>query len=128
MGMDLGPRFRTNFDDFGWQIDGFGSPKSLKINKNRTPTSVILARMYARTHARTHDSHTQDGAHCLHNQDHNEAKDNAHRTFGASVFVPPKRAKGFSHHNSKSSEDQGNQRQAQGPPPLNQAGVLKGSS
>ena len=66
-----------------------------------TSTSATPPRIYARTHARTHASHTQVGAHCPHNQDHNEAKDIAHRTLGASVFVPPKRAKGFSHHNTK---------------------------
>ena len=45
---------------------------------------------------------------------------------GRVCLYPQNVQRGF--HTIIPSEDQGNQRRAQGPPPLNQAGVLKGSS
>ena len=45
---------------------------------------------------------------------------------GRVCLYPQNMQRGF--HTIIPSEDQGNQRRAQGPPPLNQAGVLKGSS
>ena len=93
---------------------------SLTPHPHHHSTTAIHTRIIARTHARTLP--TRRPLHTvLTSKTKMKPKTVAHRTFGASVFVPPKRAKGFSHHNSKSSEDQGNHGRAQGRLPLNQS-------
>ena len=69
-----------------------------------TSTSATPPRIYARSHARTH-ARTLPTRRILHTvftiKTILKPKTLAHRTLGASVFVPPKRAKGVSHHNIK---------------------------
>jgi len=90
-----------------------------------TSTSATPPRIYARTHARTHASHTQDVHTVFTIKTIMKPKTLPTELLGRVCLYPQNVQRGF--HTIIPSEDQGNRGRAQGPLPLNQSDVPKGS-